>query len=221
MALPLLRVRLSRERTKWMTRTATAEVPWEMRCSRRHPTFDYSSPGGYFVTISVDRPRFPLLITPGPRIAGILAVVEAGNEQLTELGTVVQEEWLCLPSRYPHVRLDACIIMPDHLHGLLWLTDSSDGQSSGPGQGQLRHPAGTKPGSLPAVVQAFKSSSTFKARDITSRPGWPGRGRRIWQRNYDEQLIRSTDHLAAVRRYINRNPVVLLRIYDAQGRRRS
>jgi REP element-mobilizing transposase RayT len=191
-----------------------------MRCSRRHPTFDYSSPGGYFVTICVNRARFPIEAAAGPRISGILASVEIGRSTPTQLGEIVVKEWQRLPSRFAHLELDVFTLMPDHFHGILWLTERPDGEIPGPGFVPLRR-AGSKPGSLPGVIQAFKSSSTYAAREITSATGWPGHGRRIWQRNYDEQLISSFDHLAAVRRYIDRNPVTLLRTYDAQGRRRS
>jgi REP element-mobilizing transposase RayT len=191
-----------------------------MRCSRRHPTFDYSNPGGYFVTMCVDRRRFPLEISAGPRVSGILASVEEGESKPTTLGTLVLEEWQRLPSRFGHVELDTFIVMPDHFHGVVWLTERPDGNVPGPGFAPLRS-AGAKPGSLPGIIQAFKSSSTFAARHVTSAPEWPGKGRRFWQRNYDEQLIRSRDHLAAVRRYVNRNPVALLQSYDASGMRRS
>lgn len=203
-----------------MTRTATAAIAYRMRCSRRHPTFDYSSPGGYFVTICVDRRRFPIAASAGPRISGILSLVEDGKSMQTDLGAVILEEWQRLPARYPHVELDASIVMPDHFHGVLWLTERPDGEIPGPGFAPLRR-AGSMPGSLPGIIQAFKSSSTYAAREVTSAPDWPGSGRRFWQRNYDEQLIKNTDHAAAVRRYIENNPVALLRAYDAQGKRRS
>jgi putative transposase len=177
-----------------------------MRYSRRHPTFDYSSPGGYFVMICVDRRNIPTELVAGRGLYGVLASITTPKPELTDLGMVVREQWERLPSRFSHVSLDEYVIMPDHLHGLLWLGSIPGAEKTAPGLGPLRAEAGTKSGSLPAVVQAFKAASAFCARDITSGPGWTAPVTRFWQRNYDEQIIRDKSHLAAVRRYVQNNP---------------
>ena len=189
-----------------MIETATAVVAWGMRCSRRHPTFDYSSPGGYFVTICVDRRRFPAEKVPGRGVFGVLASLAGPKPQLTDLGLIVQEQWEWLPNRFSHVSLDEFVIMPDHIHGLIWLGATPGAEKTAPGVGQLRARAGTRPGSLPAIVQAFKAACGFRARPILANLGWATRPTRFWQRNYDEQIIRDRSHLAAVRRYIRNNP---------------
>lgn len=190
-----------------------------MRCSRRHPTFDYSSPGGYFVTICVDRRRFPAQGVPGRGVFGILAALSGPEPELTDLGLIVREQWERLPNRFPHVRLDEFVIMPDHLHGLIWLGSIPGAEKSQPGMGQLRASSGTKPGSLPAIVQAFKAAAGFHARPVLANLGLAAPVKRFWQRNYDEQIIRDRSHLAAVRRYIRNNPRKLFdRITRGRGK---
>jgi len=39
--------------------------------------------------------------------------------EMPELRTIVEEGWEALPTRFPHVRLDTYIIMPDHMHSIL------------------------------------------------------------------------------------------------------
>ena len=56
-------------------------------------------------------------------------------------------------------------------------------------------------GSLGAIVRAFKSATTKR---INERRGTPGK--QVWQRNYDDRVIRSDDELYRARRYILTNP---------------
>jgi hypothetical protein len=51
----------------------------------------------------------------------ILGSVRGGIMRLSDAGRAVQEAWERLPSHYPHVRLDAFVIMPDHVHGIVML----------------------------------------------------------------------------------------------------
>ena len=67
----------------------------------RLPAYDYSSDGAYFVTISLQE-RKPLL-------------------EEAELHTILVGNWNALPVRFPGVGLDDFVIMPDHIHFILWL----------------------------------------------------------------------------------------------------
>ena len=40
---------------------------------------------------------------------------------LSELGTRVQQEWLGIPNYYPEIKIIALQMMPDHLHGILFV----------------------------------------------------------------------------------------------------
>ena len=71
------------------------------RRSLRLPTHDYAATGAYFVTIRTYQSE-PVLEEP-------------------ELRKIVSETWQALPSRFPNVRLDEFVIMPDHIHFILWL----------------------------------------------------------------------------------------------------
>lgn len=43
--------------------------------------------------------------------------------QLSRYGEIVQFNWNYLPKRYLYVKLDAFVVMPNHLHGIIFLTD--------------------------------------------------------------------------------------------------
>lgn len=72
-----------------------------MRRPTRLSTYDYSSPGAYYVTICTEG-RIPYFNQP-------------------ELRLCLLELWQALPGRFPRVTLDEFVIMHDHVHGILWL----------------------------------------------------------------------------------------------------
>lgn len=155
------------------------------RRSIRLKGYDYCAPGAYFVTIVVrDRRR-------------MLSRIVDDQVVLDPAGTLAEAAWLRLPWHFPSVTLDAFVIMPDHLHGIIILT----GQ---PGPSRAEHsdrPAGTQPGSLAAIVQNFKSVAS---RRINQANGTPGR--RVWQEDYYERIVRDEAALERIRHYIRANP---------------
>jgi REP element-mobilizing transposase RayT len=99
--------------------------------------------------------------------------------------------WQAVPSHFPNVVLDEFVIMPNHVHGVVVITDCSSQPRWGRGEALAVNASplqGTKPGSLAAIVQNFKSVSTRKINRIRGTPGLP-----LWQRNYYEHVIRSED----------------------------
>jgi REP element-mobilizing transposase RayT len=58
-----------------------------------------------------------------------------------------------------------------------------------------------QPGSLGAIIQNFKSTSTRRANQINTSFGLP-----LWQRNYFERVIRDEAELARIVAYIHANP---------------
>ena len=45
-----------------------------------------------------------------------------GKMRSNELGRIVQATWYDLPNHYPHVELDAFVVMPNHVHMIVVLT---------------------------------------------------------------------------------------------------
>jgi REP element-mobilizing transposase RayT len=95
------------------------------------------------------------------------------------------------------------------LHGNV-RADGMDETVGSPGTGvraQRRcaptHPPVTNvvPGSIGAIVRAYKSAVTTRINQSRGKPGAP-----VWQRNYWEHIIRNGDELSRIREYIQRNP---------------
>ena len=112
---------------------------------------------------------------------------------VNDFGQVAVESWLWLGERYHYVELDQWIIMPNHLHGILIITDDGRGGS---------RTAPAKPHKpLGRLIGAFKTISTKSINQIRHTPG-----QKIWQRNYFERIIRNDKELFNIQKYIINNP---------------
>jgi hypothetical protein len=80
------------------------------RRSIRLRDYDYAEAGAYFVTVCTQDRQC------------LFGNVEEGMMRLNALGEIVQETWGGLPDHYPHVELDAFIVMPSHVHMIILLT---------------------------------------------------------------------------------------------------
>ena len=152
--------------------------------------YDYSTPGAYFVT-ACTQDRRPLF---GRVIDGRMAA--------NPLGTVVEDCWDELPDHYDSLALDAFILMPNHVHGVILLQDEPNNTSVGAGLQPAipRNDAARRHG-LPEIVRAFK---TFSARKINRMRASTGAS--VWQRGFYDHVIRDEDELDRVRTYILDNP---------------
>lgn len=171
------------------------------RRSIRLKNYDYTTAGAYFITICTHQREC------------LLGTIEDGKMRLSLFGECVQSHWLNLPKHHPHLQLDDFIVMPNHLHGILWLGGMvCKGEAFAPRLTPLGvHtnanasplPAdGTQPGSIGAIVQNFKSVSTRRVNQLRKTAGVP-----IWHRNYYEHIIRDERALHNIRQYIQNNPL--------------
>lgn len=143
--------------------------------------YDYTQAGAYFVTILTHNREC------------LFGDVADGAMRVNAFGQIVAECWDALPTHFPNVELDAFVVMPNHVHGVIVIAGGAPLQ---PGQ-----PRGTQTGSIGAIIQNFKSVSTRKinaARDAA--------GASVWHRNYHEHIIRHEKSLNAIRKYIEGNP---------------
>ena len=156
------------------------------RKSIRLKEWDYTEPGAYFVTICTHRREH------------LFGRVVDGVMELNELGEIVRACWDELPTHFPRVELDAFVVMPNHVHGIIVImADDIVGAT----HASPLHPRGPAPHSLGAIVGSFKSAVTRRINILRGTPG-----ARVWQRNYWEHIIRNERVLNAIRRYIVYNP---------------
>jgi len=96
------------------------------RRSIRLQGYDYTRAGAYFITIC----------TKGREC--LFGEIVAGEMILNELGRIVQEEWEKTPAIRREMELDAFVVMPDHIHGIVIIRESpveDDGAGNGMGIG--------------------------------------------------------------------------------------
>jgi REP element-mobilizing transposase RayT len=123
--------------------------------------------------------------------------------QRNEWGQIAWDCWQAIPDHFPHVELDAYVVMPNHVHGIIVITDPVGAQHAAPLQSAPPQSSRTnvQPGSLGAIVRSFKSAVTKRINELRDMPGTP-----FWQRNYWEHIVRNKDSLERIREYIENNP---------------
>ena len=77
------------------------------RHSIRFQGYDYSQAGAYYVTINTHKKDH------------LFGEVVGGVVILSQVGEIVQEQWLQIPTHFSNVVLDAFVIMPNHMHGIV------------------------------------------------------------------------------------------------------
>jgi REP element-mobilizing transposase RayT len=162
--------------------------------STRLRGWDYSNPGLYFVTI-VTRDRFAWF---GKIVNGAMV--------LSPSGEIVAEEWQKTAVIRPAVHLDAWVVMPDHVHGIIIKTAADDGVEtprrgvSTPRRGvSTVTPNNWQPNSLGSIVNQFKSICTKRIRAA-------GYTDFAWQSRFYDHIIRNEKSLENIRKYIVNNP---------------
>ena len=160
------------------------------RRSIRIKAYDYTRPGGYFITIVTYQRNC------------IFGNIVNEEMQLNALGTIVDECWYAIPDHFPNIELGAYVVMPNHVHGIIVINENGMATNSSPFVG-ARHasplPRGVKPHSIGALVGSFKSA-------VTKRIGRELNATGVWQRNYYEHVIRNHEDWDRIHRYIESNP---------------
>ena len=146
------------------------------RKSIRLQNYDYSQAGAYFITICTQHRQH------------FLGEIIQNEMRLNEAGTMILQQWETLPQRFSSLQLDAFVIMPNHIHGILVL----DGHSNK---------------TLADIVGAFKSITTNEYIKGVKQYHWQSFDRIFWQRNYYEHIIRNEQALNQIREYIVYNPI--------------
>ncbi len=144
---------------------------------------------------------------------------------------IIWDVWYVLPGWFPTIALDEFVVMPNHVHFVVWirppdgiavgatLAVAQDGARASLAHTAVAHDAvahdtewvvpepqrvNSNP-SLGDVVRAFKSL-VFKVYLGWIRTHDPARSAKFWQRNYYEHVVRNERALQAIRRYIRQNP---------------
>lgn len=159
----------------------------QIRKKLRLENYDYRSPGAYFVTIC----------TQGHQ--STLGKIVDQNVELTWKGEIVQDLWEHIPRHFSNVNLDEFVVMPNHLHGILWIVEQN---TSIPSPRENPDSVYPQAGSLGVIVRSFKSVVTRKVNQTSHTPGVG-----FWQRSFHDHILRDDNDLDHHRKYILENPI--------------
>ncbi len=165
------------------------------RKSTRLKRYDYRTTGVYFVTICT-RDRKQILsevvktIPPVTDETGVFTVGEGlappeYSVRLKPCGEVAREQLQQIENRFPSVSVKDYVIMPDHIHVILYLRKEAGGASPSP--------------TLDDVICAFKS---LTSRACKQRYGIE----RMFQRSSSDHIVRDRDDYETHRKYVYENP---------------
>ena len=148
--------------------------------NRKHPRlkqYDYSTAGAYFVTICTQNKRCLLSNIVGRGLAPAETVY-------TAYGKIAIEQLLLLEKRYPSLKIDQYAIMPNHIHAIFLLEETTN--------------ENTRP-TISDIVCAYKSLTTRACKKV-----YPIE--KLFQTSFYEHVIRGQADYDAIAEYIVNNP---------------
>jgi len=165
------------------------------RRSIRLKEYDYSQPGGYFITIVIQNREC------------LFGEVLDRDMVLNAAGKMIEKWYFKLKNKFSDIRCDAYTVMPNHFHAII------QNVGADPRVCPSKHKIGNdKMGEhtgspLRRVVQWFKTMTTNEYIRGIKQNGWQPFDGKLWQRNYWEHIIRDENDLNRFREYIINNPL--------------
>ena len=162
------------------------------RRSIRMKGYDYSKTGTYFVTICTQNKEC------------LFGKVVDGKVRLNKMGLMVKKCWVEIPSHFPNMELDEFVVMPNHVHGIIIISDANSkirAKNLSPLREYvpIHQPPGTSK-TIGSVVRGFKIGVSKWLRQNSTI-------HKVWQRNYYEHVVRNENEMNLVREYICNNPL--------------
>ena len=162
------------------------ELP--VRKNIRLKGYDYSKKGCYFLTICVkDKHEMLGRIDVGDGVLDVPLV------KLSEYGEIAKKHIKEIVEHYKHISIQKYVIMPNHIHILLRISNNNDGTSN------INDGTSMTPSPTNAVVPSFVS--TFK-RFVHKDCGFS-----FFQRTYHDRIIRDEEDYQAKWNYMENNPI--------------
>ena len=158
-----------------------SELPKRKR--NRIENYDYSSCGAYFLTICTKDRKNLFWDNSHPSIVGEDIILPPEELRLSACGKVVRDAIALIPHHYPHIELLQYVIMPNHVHMILFVT-YNDGRL-------VASPTTT----ISTVIGQMKR---YVSRQL---------GDSVWQRSFHDHVIRNSDDYTEISKYISENPL--------------
>jgi len=154
----------------------------------RRQWWDYRQNGAYFITINTKNRRH------------YFGEIDQQQMDWSAVGALADCFWFELKNRYDYVELGEYVIMPDHMHGVLFL-HHEEPISPEPFANKPNlsfKDISPKAGSVPAIIRSYKSAVSKHARRLGLEFAWHTR--------YHSKIIKDQQMLVNVEQYIRNNP---------------
>ena len=148
--------------------------------SLRLDNYNYSWAGAYFITICSYKKE------------SLFGKINDYSMQLNNFGKIVQRCWEQIPRKYKNIELGDFVIMPNHIHGIIWIIGVIH---------ELPLWVERKKMLLSKIIGRFKMNSPKLISNIRNSAG-----SHIWQRGYYDHIIRNDEDLNNIKQYIQTNP---------------
>ena len=151
--------------------------------------FDYSQVGHYFVTIcSKNRECY-------------FGDVVNDEMKLNQCGKTADLFWRNIPIHFPNIDLDAFIVMPNHMHGIIIVGNNEN--PVGNNDRCFLHPISNNRNMelIPKILSQYKSSVSREMRKKYDDFEFK------WQKSFYDHIIRDEQSLNNIREYIINNPI--------------
>ena len=153
----------------------------------RHPNWDYSGSGVYFITICTKNRN--------DYFGEIITTKEPNKRLMTHshLGKIAYKYWQDIPEHFPSAKIDVFIIMPDHIHGILIINNTIvEAQNFAPLQSQnlnadFNNPNkfGPQSRNLASIIRGYKAG--VKTYAVDKHLDF------AWQKRFYDRIIRNSN----------------------------
>ena len=169
---------------------------------KRKPTrlynYDYNSCGAYFITICTENRR------------QILSRIIRGDDpenpiniELSPYGIIAEKYIRQLNDFYDDIEIDRYVIMPDHIHIMLFVNQFGASRTSPIDFNQF----GASRTSPPTTTSSKQHSTVSQFVSTFKRFCNKEYGGNIWQRHFNDHIIRDREDYETHIKYIHENPI--------------
>jgi len=173
--------------------------------SARLQNWDYRWAGAYFITICTQNREC------------LFGEVENGQMKLSPVGIIADVLWYEIKKKKKNIELDAFVVMPNHVHGILILNGNCENDINILDDVETGHALSLQPekqpqqtigqkrfqnigkNSVSSIIGSYKSSVTKHAH----RLGYNF----AWQPRFHDIIIRDNDSFIKIQTYIIENPI--------------
>jgi len=175
--------------------------------SSRAPWWNYSRNGVYFITICTKNRKYHF------------GHIDNGTMILSAIGQIAHDCWAQIPAHFPYVTLGEFVVMPNHVHGIIFVNGNENGDNTNNGNNvnkgnivdtrnlrvstiNLSHTENIivtmKNTVLGIIINQYKRFVTIQSRKIQNNFKWQSR--------FYDRIIRDEIEYQRIAQYIINNP---------------